>query len=183
MALDAGCLLLPAGACAALSATCLAPLCLPAHTLPPSLWLLVELAAVAPVICCVFWSPAAAFGALGVAHFTEWDEEDGKFVGVEEDTIVFSADGEATYGDVYGDVYCPMTAEDEAAVQAEQDATMHRRISLSAEFRAESEGREPPPVSVLSLAANACAGATGCPAGCADAPGAAAPPEARLKGD
>ena len=184
MALDAGCIL-PAAACAALSATCLAPACLPAGALPASLWVL-ELAAIAPIICCAFWSPAAALGAFGISHLTEWDEVDGKFVGVEEDTILFSPEGEA----LYADVYCPMTADDEAAVHATQVETMRRR-SIDREREARGDAPEEPgfgalPVGgVLGLAAHVCATAVcASAAGCAAGPpegGGGAPPDTRLK--
>ena len=203
MALDVGCVL-PAAACAALGATCLAPVCLPAGAVPSGL-LFFELAGLVPIICCAFWSPAAALGAFGVAQvrfappavsagsdfssaqFTEWDEVDGKFVPVEEDTIMFSPEGEA----LYGEVYCPMTAEEEAECRREHDATMRRR-SMEAE-REQAAPPDPvcgPPegsvggamLRLSSSAALACAAISGCPAGPAEG-AAAPPPDARLKAE
>ena len=177
MALDIGCVL-PAAACAALGATCLAPVCLPAGVVPSGL-LAIELAALVPIVCCVFWSPAAALGAFGLAQWVEWDEVDGKFIPVEEDTILFSPEGEA----LYGEVYCPMSPEEEAAVNADTAETMRRR-SLDGGREARGEQAEPvcgpmPAVGnvggvgsvggvVLGLsarAASACAAVAGCPAG------------------
>ena len=185
MALDVGCIL-PAAAFAALGATCLAPVCLPAGVVPSGL-LAVELAALVPIVCCVFWSPAAALGAFGIAQWVEWDEVDGKFIPVEEDTILFSPEGEA----LYGEVYCPVTAEEEAACHAEQAETMRRR---SIDGEREARGEQAAPVCgpaadgsvggvVLGLsarAANACAAAvSGCPG--PDEGSCAAPPDSRQK--
>jgi hypothetical protein len=178
---DATCIL-PGVACAAVGATCLAPACLPAGSLPASLWIL-QVAAIAPVIWCAFWSPAAALGAFGLSHSVEWDEVDGKFVGVEDDTIMFGPEGEA----LYGDVYCPMTAEDELAVQEAQAETMRRRSIDATERAARGEEAEPdfgplPVAFGLGRAAHVCASVVACPAGPADGQ-AAATPETRLKDD
>ena len=176
MALDVGCLL-PAAAFAALGATCLAPVCLPAGVVPSGL-LAVELASLVPIVCCVFWSPAAALGAFGLSQWVEWDEVDGRFIPVEEDTILFSPEGEA----LYGEVYCPMTADDEAAVNADAAETMRRR-SIDGEREARGEQTAPAcgPMPMGSVggvgtvggvmlglsarAANACAVVSGCPGG------------------
>ena len=177
MALCEATCILPGVACAAVGATCLAPACLPAGALPPSLWIL-QVAALAPVIWCAFWSPAAALGAFGLSHSVEWDEHDGKFVGVEDDTIMFGPEGEA----LYGDVYCPMTAEDEVAVLEAQAETMRRRSIDATERAARGEDAEPDFVAFgLGRAAHACASVVACP-GPAD--GHAAPPaDTRLKDD
>ena len=187
MALDVGCLL-PAAAFAALGATCLAPVCLPAGVVPSGL-LAVELASLVPIVCCVFWSPAAALGAFGLAQWVEWDEVDGRFIPVEEDTILFSPEGDA----LYGEVYCPVSAEEEAAVRADNADTMRRR-SIDGEREREALACGPMPVSsvggvgsvggvMLGLsarAANACAVVSGCPAGPEEGSGAA-PPDSRPK--
>lgn len=173
---DATCIL-PGVACAAVGATCLAPACLPAGSLPASLWIL-QVAAIAPVIWCAFWSPAAALGAFGLSHSVEWDEVDGKFVGVEDDTIMFGPEGEA----LYGDVYCPMTAE--AAVREAQAETMRRR-SIDALARGEEAEPDFGPLPVafgLGRAAQACSSVVACPGRPAD-DHAAPPAETRLKDD
>ena len=110
MALDASCICLPAVAVA-----CLVPTlpCVPA-VLPPSVWL-IEFAALTPLVCCFFWSPAAAACAVSARHLTEWDEEDGKFVGADDDTLIAGDDGSFLYGD---DVYNPLPLMQAAALAA-----------------------------------------------------------------
>jgi len=55
--------------------------------LSPALWAL-EVASVAPLVCCTLGAPTAAACAVAAPHWVEWDEDEGKLVGVEDDTLL-----------------------------------------------------------------------------------------------
>jgi hypothetical protein len=119
---------LPAAALALSGGACILPtLAVPAQ-LPPSLWL-IQLLAVTPLICCAFFSPAAAACAVSARHLAEWDDDEGKFVGVEDDTLLFDDDGEFCQGD---DVYNPLTPGEAAEHSAEEALRLRRRASIDA---------------------------------------------------
>ena len=88
------------------------PLCV--HTPPPLL--LLEAALSLPLLCCVFGAPTFAVFALGARHAVEWDEHDGKFVGAEEDTVLFDESGEVLSG---FDLYDPRTDDEGAGESGE----------------------------------------------------------------
>ena len=48
----------------------------------PALWLL-DAALLPPLICCAFAAPTTAKAVVSAPHWVEFDEHEGKFVGVE----------------------------------------------------------------------------------------------------
>jgi hypothetical protein len=85
------------------------------------------MAAITPLVCCAFFSPACAAFAVSSRHLAEWDEIDGKFVGTEDDTLLFDEDG-ALLGD---DVYNPHGWEEESFAAA-LDALTQRHAKAAA---------------------------------------------------
>lgn len=101
-------------------ACCVDPLCLPvagcavvgcaamfAH-LPGHLLAVVELLAITPLLCLAFTAPAGAGILVSARHLFTWDEDRGALAGVDEDSVIFDADGNVALDD---SVYCPQQEE------------------------------------------------------------------------
>jgi hypothetical protein len=112
-------------------ACCVDPLCLPvagcavvggaavfAH-LPGHLLAVIELLAITPLLCVAFTAPAGAGLLVSARHLLEWDEDRGALGGVDEDSVIFDAEGNVLPLD--DSVYCPPCPE------AEAEAALARR--------------------------------------------------------
>ena len=91
--------------CASASGACAAVVLVPAlpcvHApFSPALWLL-DAALLTPLICCAFAAPTTAMAVVSAPHWVEFDEQEGKFVGVEDDTLLFDEHGALDESDVY----------------------------------------------------------------------------------
>jgi hypothetical protein len=87
----------------------------------PALWAL-DVALLAPLVCCAFATPTTAMAVVSAPHWVEYDDDLGHFVGVEDDTLCFGEDGEALDLD---DLYDPREDEEKEALQQ-----LRRRRSL-----------------------------------------------------